>query len=78
MLPSRLISMLTLRPGGIPLQHAAQLLGAFDVLPVELQHDVVDLESDLSGGGVVVDEGDDGAAHFFELERLRLVLCRRR
>ena len=60
------------------LQHAAQLLGAFDILPVQLQHHVVDLEPDLAGGGIVIDERDDGAAHFLELERLRLFVRPRR
>ncbi len=49
------------------------MLGAFDVLAVDGQHHVVDLEPDLAGGRVVIDEGDDGAAHFLELERLRFV-----
>ena len=51
-----------------------ELLGAFDVLAVELDDDVVDVEADLAGGRVVVDEGDDGAADFLELEGLGFFL----
>ena len=56
------------------LEHAPQLLGAFYGLPVQPQHHVVDLEADLAGGSVMVDQGDDRAAHFLELERLGLLL----
>jgi len=60
--------------GGDFAQHAVQLLGAFDVLSVDLDDDVVDVEADLAGGRVVIDEGDDGAADFFELEGLGFFL----
>ena len=60
--------------GGNFAQHAVELLGAFDVLAVELDDDVVDVEADLAGGRVVVDEGDDGAADFLELEGLGFFL----
>ncbi len=54
-------------------EHAAQLLGAVDVLAVDGDHNIIDLEPDLAGGCVVIDESDDSAAHFFQLERLRFV-----
>ncbi len=54
-------------------QHAAQLLGTFDVFAVDGEDDVVDLEADLAGGRVVIDEGDEGAANFLELEGLGFV-----
>ena len=55
-------------------QHAVKLLGALDVLAVELDDDIVDAEADLAGGRIVIDEGDDGAANFLELEDLCLGL----
>ena len=51
-----------------------KLLGALDVLAVELDDDIVDAEADLAGGRIVIDEGDDGAANFLELEDLCLGL----
>ena len=54
-------------------EHAAQRLGVVDVLAVDGENDIVDLEADLAGGRVVIDEGDDCAANILELERLCLV-----
>ena len=51
-----------------------ELLGAFDILAVELDDDIIDAEADLAGGRIVIDECDDGAADFFELEGLGFVL----
>ena len=73
MLPSRLISRLILRPGGISRSMRRNCFGAFHVLAVDGDHHVVHLQPDLAGGRVVIDERDDGAAHFLELECLRLV-----
>jgi hypothetical protein len=73
-LPSRLISRLTFAARGNLPQHSPQLLGALDGLPVQLQHHVIDLQTDLPGGSVVIDQRDHRAADLFELERLRLLL----
>ena len=54
-------------------EHAPQLLGALDVLAVDRENHVIDFEPDLAGGRVVIDERDECAAHFLELERLRFV-----
>ena len=54
-------------------QQTAQLVGAGHVLVVDGQHDVVDLQPDLSGGCIVIDERDHSAANFLELEGLRFV-----
>ena len=73
MLPSRLISRLILRPGGISRSMRRNCIGAVDVLAIDGEDDIIDFEPDLAGGRVVVDEGDHGAADILELERLRLV-----
>ena len=59
--------------GNLP-EQAPQLLGALDRLPVQLQHHVVDLQPDLPGRSVVVDQRNDSAARFLEFEGLRLLV----
>src|SRR5580692_1649654 len=54
-------------------EHLAQLVGAVDIQAVDRQHHIIDLEADLAGGRVVVDESDDSAARLLELEGLRSV-----
>ena len=53
--------------GNLP-QHAAKLLCAFHFLPVDFEHHVVDSQADLARRGIVVDQRDDRAADFLELE----------
>ena len=55
-------------------EQPAQLFGALDVLPVQLEHYVVNPQSDMPRRRVVIDQRNDRAAQFLELERLRLFL----
>ena len=56
------------------LEHPPQLLRALDILPVQLQHHVVDLQPNLPCRRIVVDQRNHRPAHVLELQRLRLLL----